>query len=98
MQHFLLLRGNTLSPRKNDSLFYTEIASSYRKAVYKKTRRFKNPILKGFFSVQRIETIIRVANDSQEKFSISNVLYQGFLCYLDLDGILLHGSCWKAKD
>ena len=46
--------------------------------------------------VKRFWPIIRVANNSQEKFIILHVPYIGFLCYSDWDEILLYGS-WLEK-
>ena len=51
---------------------------------------YLNSILKGdFFCVKRFRPIIRVENNSQEKFTILHVPQIGFLCYLDSEEILL---------
>ena len=59
-----------------------------------------NFILKGclfFVCVKWFWPIIRVANNSQEKFIILHVPHIGFLCYSDWDEILLYGIGWLEK-
>ena len=45
--------------------------------------------------VKRFRPIIRVANNSQEKFTVLHAPHVGFLCYLD--EILLLGSWLENK-
>ena len=54
-----------------------------------KIKRLLTPFLKGFFFDKRFGPILRVANNSQEKFTILHVPDIGLLCYLDSDEILL---------
>ena len=56
-------------------------------------KMYLNSIFKGFFlCVKRFRPIIRVENNSQEKFTVLHVPYIGFMCYLDSVKILLQGS------
>ena len=50
-----------------------------------------------FFCVKRFRPIIRVENNSQEKFTVLHVPYIGFMCYLDSVKILLQGSWLENK-
>ena len=64
---------------------------THRKAVY--AIMYLNSILKGcfFFVLKDFDQsyIVRVANNSQEKFTILHVPHVGFLCYLEWGEILL---------
>ena len=40
----------------------------------------------------------RVENNSQEKFTILHVPHIGFLCYSNIDQILLYGRWLESKD
>ena len=51
-----------------------------------------------FFCVKRFWPIIKVGNNSQEKFTILHVPHIGFLCYSDWDEIMLYGSWLESKD
>ena len=61
-----------------------------------RNKMYLNSTFKSFSFVKRFWPIIRVANKSQEKFTILHVPHVGFLCYLDSDKILLWGS-WLEK-
>ena len=50
-----------------------------------------------FFCVKGFQPIIRVENNSQEKFTVLHVPYIGFMCYLDSVKILLQGSWLENK-
>ena len=42
-----------------------------------------------FFCVKGFQPIVRVENNSQEKFTVLHVPHIGFLCYLESEEILL---------
>ena len=73
-----------LSSHRNVFIFTRRIHLIYKKAVYK-VKYILTPFLKVFFCVERFRPIIRLANNSQEKFRILNVPHVGSLCFLDSD-------------
>ena len=86
-----------LSPHRNVLIFTQECINLQKGSLrYKMSLNF---ILKGCLfcvCVKRFWPIIRVANNSQEKFIILHVPLIGFLCYSNWDEILLYGS-WLEK-
>ena len=55
-------------------------------------KMYLNFTFKGVSCVKRFRPILRVGNNSQEKFAILHIPHIGFLCYLDVNEILLERS------
>lgn len=88
--NFFFIAQNSFLTQKSFH-FHTKKASTYKKAVYE-IKCISTTFLKRVFGFKRLRPIIRIANNSGEKFAILRVSHIGFLCYLDSDKIFLQGE------